>query len=71
MVMYGHVRNGVVVLDDGEHLPEGAPVRVEFLKPGPAQTPRVGGVWRGQVQLADDFDELPQEIAEAFGMPPS
>jgi prevent-host-death family protein len=27
----------------------------------------VRGVWRGQVRMADDFDELPPDIAEAFG----
>jgi prevent-host-death family protein len=27
----------------------------------------VRGAWRGQVRLADDFDELPDDIAEAFG----
>lgn len=27
------------------------------------------GIWRGQVHIADDFDELPDDIAEAFGMP--
>lgn len=26
------------------------------------------GIWRGQVRIADDFDELPDDIAEAFGM---
>jgi prevent-host-death family protein len=26
------------------------------------------GIWRGQVHMADDFDELPDDIAEAFGM---
>ncbi len=25
------------------------------------------GVWRGQVHMADDFDDLPDDIAEAFG----
>ena len=25
------------------------------------------GIWRGQVEIADDFDELPDDIAEAFG----
>lgn len=25
------------------------------------------GLWRGQVELSDDFDELPPDIAEAFG----
>ena len=27
----------------------------------------VRGAWRGRVRMADDFDELPQDIAEAFG----
>lgn len=27
----------------------------------------VRGSWRGQVRIADDFDELPDDIADAFG----
>lgn len=27
----------------------------------------VRGAWRGRVRIADDFDELPEDIAEAFG----
>jgi prevent-host-death family protein len=27
----------------------------------------VRGAWRGRVQLAEDFDELPDDIADAFG----
>jgi prevent-host-death family protein len=27
----------------------------------------VQGIWRGRVRMADDFDELPDDIAEAFG----
>lgn len=27
----------------------------------------VRGAWRGQVRVADDFDELPDDIAEALG----
>jgi len=27
----------------------------------------VRGAWRGQVHLADDFDELPDDVADAFG----
>jgi prevent-host-death family protein len=27
----------------------------------------VRGAWRGRVRMAEDFDELPQDIAEAFG----
>ena len=28
----------------------------------------VRGIWRGQVHIADDFDELPDDMAEAFGV---
>jgi prevent-host-death family protein len=27
----------------------------------------VRGIWRGRVRIAEDFDELPADIAEAFG----
>jgi len=27
----------------------------------------VRGAWRDRVRIADDFDELPDDIAEAFG----
>lgn len=28
----------------------------------------IRGIWRGRVHMADDFDELPDDIAEAVGM---
>ena len=28
--------------------------------------PRSGGQWRGRVRIADDFDELPAELTDAF-----
>jgi antitoxin (DNA-binding transcriptional repressor) of toxin-antitoxin stability system len=28
----------------------------------------LAGVWKGQVRIAEDFDELPDDIAEALGM---
>ena len=31
------------------------------------RTPRQLGGWEGRVWIADDFDELPDEIVEAFG----
>jgi prevent-host-death family protein len=34
-----------------------------------ADGPREGGQWRGQVRTAPDFDELPPNIGEAFGLP--
>ena len=30
----------------------------------------LAGVWDGQVRIADDFDELPDELAESLGMQP-
>jgi prevent-host-death family protein len=27
----------------------------------------VRGAWRGRVHMTEDFDQLPQDIAEAFG----
>ncbi len=29
---------------------------------------REGGQWQGRVQMAPDFDELPPEMAAAFGL---
>lgn len=29
---------------------------------------RVGGQWKGQVCMAEDFDELPEDMQIAFGM---
>jgi prevent-host-death family protein len=31
--------------------------------------PRQGGQWRGKVQIAPDFDQLPPDIGNAFGLP--
>ena len=28
----------------------------------------IRGIWRGRVHIADDFDELPDDIAQAFGV---
>ena len=30
------------------------------------RTPRVPGGWKGRVRIAEDFDELPDEVAAAF-----
>ena len=30
--------------------------------------PRRGGQWRGRVRIASDFDELPPDIGQAFGV---
>jgi antitoxin (DNA-binding transcriptional repressor) of toxin-antitoxin stability system len=31
-----------------------------------AKKPRVAGFWQGQVKIADDFDETPEEVIDAF-----
>ncbi len=33
----------------------------------PRSLATVRGSWRGRVQMAEDFDELPEDIAEVFG----
>jgi prevent-host-death family protein len=40
------------------------------LEPVAAPLPResLWGLLEGQIEIADDFDELPDEIAKAFGM---
>lgn len=70
MVYRGHIKDGVVVLDDPSELPEGAAVRIEVVEPDSAteQPIRRGSWWKGQVTIADDFDEMPDDIADAFGM---
>jgi hypothetical protein len=71
MTLRGHVKNGVIVLDEAARLPEGTEVRVEAVSPAPPSEPkprRVGGQLRGQIWMADDFDELPEDLREVFGM---
>lgn len=71
MILTGHVHNGMVVPDKPLELPEGASVRIELLPTanlGKSISPRVGGIWKGQVHIAEDFDQLPDDLAEAFGM---
>jgi prevent-host-death family protein len=34
---------------------------------GTSSLASVRGVWRDQVELGEDFDELPEDIADAFG----
>lgn len=47
----------------------GTPVaRLVPVAPPKATFASLRGIWRGQVHIADDFDELPDDIAEAFGM---
>ena len=72
-MLNGHVHNGVVVPDEPGSLPEGAAVRIEVIafpeqENGGKPEPRQGGQWKGQVVIRPDFDELPDDLAEAFGV---
>ncbi len=69
MIRTGHVHNRMVVPAKPLELPEGASVRIELLpmaNTGKSNSPRVGGIWKGQVQIAEDFDQLPDDLAEAM-----
>jgi hypothetical protein len=60
------------VFDQPLQVPDGTVARVDLLTPHQtASTPlqsRQGGQWKGQVVIAPDFDLLPDDIQEAFGM---
>jgi prevent-host-death family protein len=51
----------VVITRNGKPVVRLAPVATG------ASLASVRGIWRGQVHMAPDFDELPDDIAEAFG----
>ncbi len=72
MTLMGQVRNGMVVFDQPLQVPDGTVARVDLLNPdrsasAPPQ-PRQGGQWKGRVIIAPDFDVLPDDIQEAFGI---
>lgn len=75
MLVHGQVSNGSIIPDEPLQLPEGVRVTLEVQTEADATSlkaqPRQGGWWKGKVQIADDFDNLPADIAKAFGMEPS
>ena len=53
-----------IILDsDGEPIAKLIPYEQEKKRPR-----RLGGSWEGKVWIVDDFDELPPELAKAFGI---
>ncbi len=52
----------IVIARNGK--PVARPVPVEA---PPSSFASLRGIYRGQIAVADDFDELPDDIAEAFG----
>lgn len=53
----------VVIARAGAPVVRLVPIKVD-------SSPRQGGQWKGRVRIADDFDNLPEDVAEAFGMAP-
>jgi prevent-host-death family protein len=51
----------IVIARNGKPVARLVPVQAK------ASLTEVRGVWRGRVWMADDFDELPDDIADAFG----
>lgn len=51
----------IVIARNGKPAARLVPVR------GASAMVSVRGAWRGRVHLADDFDELPDDIADALG----
>lgn len=67
----GQIQNGAIVPDQPLTLPEGTRVQFALVSAKDVATseiPRKGGQLNGQIQIADDFDILPSDIAESFGM---
>jgi prevent-host-death family protein len=60
-----HAMNGeeVIIAKAGQPMVRLVPIH-------PDEAPRVGGQWKGRVRISDDFDALPDEIANAFGIDP-
>ncbi len=52
----------VVIQRNGKPVARLVPIDEE-----PRSLASVRGVWRGQVRMAGDFDDLPVDIADAFG----
>ena len=69
MIIGGVIRSGVVVPDRPLALAEGTRVQIEVAEAeSVVPQKRRGGWWRGQVRMSGDFDELPEDIRQAFGM---
>lgn len=45
----------------------GKPV-AKLVRYEPTERPRKPGALKGKITIADDFDDLPDDVAEAFGM---
>jgi hypothetical protein len=57
MTYRGHIKNGVVVLDQPQELPEGAEVKVELAEPAPHPS-----LWDKLREVAGTVEGLPSDF---------
>lgn len=76
MVYHGRVKNGIIVLDSGARLPEGAEVRVDVMSNGekPKESASPDTVWDDLLNLAGTARDLPENFSRQhdhyiFGTP--
>lgn len=62
----------VIITNAGQPMVRLVPIRADETPFGMGDhSRRVGGQWSGRVQIAEDFDSLPDDIADAFGIAPA
>jgi hypothetical protein len=66
---FAGVVGGEFLAEEGGQFADGGVVdRIEVFAAEPRKLKRRGGMWKGQVVIADDFDTLPSDLAAAFGV---
>jgi hypothetical protein len=66
MTISGTVQNGVVVLGEGQTLPEGASVQIVFVPPREhlADAPATPSIWDELARLGREVESLPCDLPE-------
>lgn len=63
-----HLSNLIKKAEEGEEIiicKAGKPA-VRLIKYQALSAPRKAGIWKGQVKISDDFDQLPTHLLSAF-----
>lgn len=63
MVYHGRVQKGVVMLDEGAALPEGAEVKVEPILPPTGDGTSADGFLDAVLKIAETMEGLPPDLA--------